>query len=191
MGEDARAGRLYLPRQWMIEEGLAPDAWLRSPVFNDALARVIERLLAEADRLYGRAEAGITLLPRDCQAAIRAASLVYAEIGRELERRSLDSVSQRAVVSAKRKLMLVGKALGLSSIPGMGTVAAWNGARQPTAEDATLPALAATQFLVDAALEPADARPQRHDDETGRVVWLIDLFERREKLRRGQLRLKP
>ena len=34
VGEDARRGRLYLPRRWMREAGLDPDAWLRTPVFN-------------------------------------------------------------------------------------------------------------------------------------------------------------
>ena len=31
VGEDARAGRLYLPEDWLREEGLDPDAWLRAP----------------------------------------------------------------------------------------------------------------------------------------------------------------
>ena len=31
VGEDARNGRLYLPRDWMREAGLDPDAWLAQP----------------------------------------------------------------------------------------------------------------------------------------------------------------
>ena len=37
-------------------------------------------------------------LPLDCRPGIRAARLLYAEIGREVERRGLDSVESRAVV---------------------------------------------------------------------------------------------
>ncbi|NBO75484.1 MAG: phytoene/squalene synthase family protein [Betaproteobacteria bacterium] len=182
VGEDARAGRLYLPRQWMREEGLDPDGWLAQPLFNDAIARVVKRLLDEADRLYKRADTGIGLLPKDCQAAIRAAGLVYAEIGRELERKGLNSVDSRAVVSSRRKLLLVGKALTSPTRPrrAAGPEGSWE------------PALQATQFLVDAAVQadPVDARDLGEEsDDDGRVVWLIDLFERREaeRLRRNGL----
>jgi 15-cis-phytoene synthase len=29
VGEDARNGRLYLPRRWLAEAGIDADAWLR------------------------------------------------------------------------------------------------------------------------------------------------------------------
>ncbi len=180
VGEDARAGRLYLPRQWMRQEGLDPDRWLVNPRFDTAVGRVVARLLAEADRLYSQAEAGIALLPKDCQGAIRAASWVYAEIGREVERRELNSVDSRAVVTNRRKLMLLGKAL------------AWpTRVRRVREGDRALePALAATQFLVDAARRPPlsdDGEQEISADADGRVVWMIDLFERREaeRLRRN------
>ncbi|MBY0395320.1 MAG: phytoene/squalene synthase family protein [Thermoleophilia bacterium] len=59
VGEDARLGRLYLPRAWMREAGLDPDAWLAAPVFCPAIAEVTARLLAMAQALYERADAGI------------------------------------------------------------------------------------------------------------------------------------
>ena len=86
VGEDARAGRLYLPRAWMHEAGIDPDGWLRAPAFDDALASVVARVLAAADDLYLRAADGLAELPRGCRPAIQAARLVYAEIGREVER---------------------------------------------------------------------------------------------------------
>ena len=49
VGEDARNGRLYLPLAWMREAGLDPEAWLAAPQFVQRLARVVSRLLAEAD----------------------------------------------------------------------------------------------------------------------------------------------
>lgn len=180
VGEDARAGRLYLPREWLRQEGLDPEAWIKTPHFDGAIARVVQRLLTEADRLYRRAEGGIALLPRDSQAAIRAAGLVYAEIGREVERRGLNSIDTRAVVSSRRKLFLLGKALATPTRPR----------RWPGAEGSWEPALAATQFLVDAAAVHTTASSELDTGEElqdGRVVWLIDLFERREaeRLRRN------
>lgn len=163
VGEDARNGRLYLPRQWLADAGVDADAWLAAPRFDARIAAVVERLLAEADRLYQRAEHGIAALPRDCRPAIRAARLVYAEIGHELRRRGHDSISQRVVVGRRQKLALMARAGGAAiSVPGSaGTI---------------LPPLPAIQFLVDAAKHDGAGRPSRSFDE--RVVWLIDLFER-------------
>ena len=112
VGEDARVGRLYLPRQWMGEVGLEPTRWLADPTYSSALGQVVARLLDEADRLYGRADAGIPLLPRDCQAGIGAARLIYADIGRSIRLAQCDSVNQRAVTSTWRKLRLLVRALG-------------------------------------------------------------------------------
>ena len=111
VGEDARMGRLYLPRDWMREAGLDPDAWLRSPCFEPRLGTVIDRLLAEASMLYERAAAGVDELPVECRPAIHAARLMYAAIGQEVRRRGGDSVSARAVVSGRRKLFLLAEAL--------------------------------------------------------------------------------
>ena len=147
VGEDARLGRLYLPRAWMREAGLDPDAWLRAPTFSDALGSVVARLLKAADELYQRAELGIKALPRDCRPAIQAARLVYAEIGREVERAGCDSVSQRAVVSKNRKLALMARACTTALVlPGSARTAA-----------AAPPALPAIQFLVDACVSATEA----------------------------------
>jgi 15-cis-phytoene synthase len=110
VGEDARNGRLYLPRDWMLEAGLDPDAWLSAPVFDARIGAVVERLLALADTHYDRAHAGIRALPRDCRAAIHAARLVYREIGRQVTANRFDSVSGRTVVSKRRKLALIAQA---------------------------------------------------------------------------------
>ena len=200
VGEDARAGRLYLPMQWMREEGLEPEAWLAKPTFEPALARVVERLLQEADRLYARAEHGIALLPRDCQGAIRAAGWVYAEIGREVERRRYNSVDSRAVVSSRRKLMLLGKALAWPTRPRRIVDPMLEGTEFESAVHATAPwnaaPLSGTRFLVEAACHAplhtaAPSIDSSHTDADSRVVWLIDLFERREHRRRSTGRPGP
>ena len=54
-----------------------------------------------------RADAGIKYLPKDCQLAVQAASCIYKDIGRIVEKNNFDSVSQRAHTSKSRKLYLV------------------------------------------------------------------------------------
>ncbi|TXC66378.1 phytoene/squalene synthase family protein [Piscinibacter aquaticus] len=164
VGEDARNGRLYLPRRWLREAGIDPDAWLAAPAFDDRIAGIVQRLLEVADDLYRRSEAGICALPRDCRPAICAARLVYAEIGRQLERQGLDSIGQRAVVSRQRKLALIARA----------TAAAWgpSGGKRPQPS-----ALPAVQYLVDACHAAPPALPA-FDEPIGRVGRVIEIFER-------------
>ena len=172
VGEDARNGRLYLPRQWLREAGIDAEAWLRAPRFDAAIAGVVQRLLAAADSLYARAEHGVALLPRDCRPAIHAARLVYAEIGRELERRGCDSITQRAVVGKGRKLALIARA-------GTAALVA------PADAGATLPVLPAVRFLVDAAVDtPAPEAPASRSFDD-RVGWMIELTERRATQQRA------
>jgi 15-cis-phytoene synthase len=165
VGEDARRGRLYLPRTWMREAGLDPDAWLAAPAFDARLATVVERLLAEAERLYARAECGVNGLPRDCRPAIQTARLVYAEIGHALqERHGLDSVRQRAVVPTARKLALLMRGCtALLVAPG-----------RPIAAGAASAPLAAVRWLVDAAA--SEELPDRTFYQ--RTLRMLDLFER-------------
>jgi phytoene synthase len=107
VGEDARLGRLYLPQDWLREAGIDPDGWLGSPRFGPALGSVVERVLGEADALYARAAPGIPFLPADCRPAIRAARLIYADIGRVVRGAGGDSVSRRATTTRRRKLLLL------------------------------------------------------------------------------------
>ncbi len=174
VGEDARAGRLYLPLAWMREAGLDPQAWLAAPVFDNRLASVIRRLLAAADELYDRADAGIDQLPRGCRPAIHAARRLYAYIGRTVESNGCDSVSRRAVVPAHQKISLLACALGDALAP-----APW----QP------IDPLPETAYLVDAVAQaPAPPPPLPVADAPGepdldeRVARLVALFGRLEML---------
>ena len=111
VGEDAAAGRLYLPRRLLAQSDIEPDEWLRNPVLSDALRQVIGSLLDEADRLYARSEWGLTKLPASSRPAMFAARHIYAEIGHELRRRGCDSVTQRTIVGGRRKIALLARSL--------------------------------------------------------------------------------
>jgi phytoene synthase len=173
VGEDARNGRLYLPRDWLRAEGIDPDQWLAEPVFDARLGRVVERLLKVADGLYDRSRAGICDLPSDCRSAIQAARLVYSDIGRMVARGGYDSVTDRAVVSARRKLALVARACAPSWL-----------ARSRRTE----PALDEVTFLIEAVRrERRSALPRQGDDNpvlrpfrgfARRTVGVVALFER-------------
>ena len=86
VGEDARAGRIYLPLDWLDEAGLSPESFLADPLPTPEVRAMIKRLLREADRLYYRAEAGVPALPRRARPGIYAARFVYAGIGGAIER---------------------------------------------------------------------------------------------------------
>jgi len=111
VGEDAARGRLYLPREWLRSRDLDPDAWLARPRPCKAIAEATASILASADELYARADAGIAMLPARCRLSVRVARLVYADIGRAVARARYDSVSSRATVSLTRKLWLLASAI--------------------------------------------------------------------------------
>ena len=182
VGEDARAGRLYLPLAWLREHGIDPEAWLTKPGFTPEIAAIVQRLLDAADSLYSRATLGIENLPLTCRPGIYAARALYAEIGRELERGGLDSISRRAVVSTRRKLQVLARMLALLETEWM-----------PAKDLSASGQIDATRFLVEAvAATPARHREQkvRAKPIEDRVVWVIDLFsrlERRDQLQRSRV----
>lgn len=148
VGEDARAGRLFLPLEWLNDAGIEPETFLRDPLPTPAIRRIVARLLAEADRLYLRSESGIGALPRQARMGIWAARLIYAGIGTQVRRQGCDSISKRAHTSKAQKLGWMAKAglwaAGDSIMPRSAVIYA-----QPLAE---------TRFLVDAASRAAPER---------------------------------
>ena len=182
VGEDARMGRLYLPRAWLREAGLDPDAWLRQPHFSPPLAQVVQALLAAADALYQRVDAGVARLPLACRPGINAARFLYADIGHEVLRRGGDSVRQRAVVPGWRKSWLM--AVSLCRL-------------YPSQALASEPCLPANLFLVDAAMAttptpmatPAHSEhapawwrvDHRLEQQAGFVLSLFERLEREER----------
>jgi phytoene synthase len=177
IGDDARMGRLYIPRAWFREIGMDADAWLANPVFDSRIAGFTQRLLLRADALYRRGEFGLAELPWDCRPAIQAARLVYAEIGKQLVREGLNSVNHRTVVSTARKLALIAKATAVALKP-------------PTLPDVALSPVPAIHYLVDIVSKERDPLatqkpwtvPSRSFEE--RVEWLVDLFGRLEQRER-------
>ncbi|MEM7470422.1 MAG: phytoene/squalene synthase family protein [Pseudomonadota bacterium] len=160
VGEDARAGRIYLPLDWLSEAGLSPHDFLEAPAASPELKRCVRRLLAEANRLYIRSEAGISALPVSARSGIFAARYIYAGIGGALTRNGYDSINHRARTSKAQKLRLVAK----SAFRAGGTMVM---PKSPVIYANPLPEVA---FLVEAAAKEA---PQASNGRTAALLNVL------------------
>lgn len=172
VGEDARAGRLYLPTDWLRDEGVDPDAFLARPEATPAIRRLTARLLAEADRLYARAGAGVAALPMPCRPGIEAARRIYAAIGTDIARHGHDSITRRARTTGRQKLGLLGLATATAALTTV------------TPRQATLHARPAPEvaFLVQAA-----AQAQRAGSRSETLLSVLAQLEAQDRARRGAM----
>ena len=162
VGEDARAGRLYLPHDLMHEAGIDPDNFLRDPAPSAQLTQVLQKVLTEAERRYELADEGIRQLPRGCRPGILAARRLYAEIGHTVAINNYDSISKRAVVSRARKLEIL---LGLMRGP------------RAAPEYMLEPCAAENQFLLDAVPRTEEWRRSNQPRHfSAKASWMLELF---------------
>lgn len=113
VAEDERRGRVYLPAELL--------GGARPPTAAPAeTARAVAELLRRADAFYRRGDRGLAALPASVGVAMRAARLIYAEIGGVIARRGYDVTAGRAVVSPARKLWLVVRALWGAAAAALG-----------------------------------------------------------------------
>ena len=167
VGEDARAGRLYLPHDLLRAQGINPVAFLENPEFTPGLRTVVEQLVQAAEHLYKRSESGIALLPVSARPGIYAARLLYAEIGHALVKAGGDSINSRAFIGVAGKTRLVLKTPGWVRLESQGL---------------SEPALSECQYLIDAVQEQAAAqfvapiRDSYFHRIYRRMIWTLDLF---------------
>lgn len=157
IGEDARMGRLYLPRRWFAQAGIDAEQWLANPVQNTHITAMCKRLLSYANVLYKRSDSGIALLPLSCRPGIRAARVIYSDIGRQIARQGYETVDKRAIVPIPRKSYLLAKSL--FTIPLTRS--------EERTDELEWPPLIETQYL----LEDIDSVPS-----IPRTEWLVSLF---------------
>ena len=152
IGEDAREGRLYLPLDWLSEAGIDAEAFLANPKASPALASLARRLVREADELYARSEAGISMLPFRCRPGIYGARFIYAGIGKQLARNGFESINTRARTTKAQKIGWLGwSALRTGLSPMI--------LQSPRLYARALPEVA---FLVDAAAAPERCKDRSH-----------------------------
>ena len=124
--DDAAAGRVYLPEQWLREAGVPPDEIAR-PDHRPAVHSVTRRLLDEAERYYASAQTGLALLPFRSAWSVATARRVYRDIGRLLRERGPGAWDRRASTGTGRKLLLASAAAG----DAMATLRGGGGAAPP------------------------------------------------------------
>jgi farnesyl-diphosphate farnesyltransferase len=100
---------VYLPAEWLAEEGVEQDAVLR-PDNRDAVARVVERTAAHAATFLDDAQSYIEAMPLVHGNTIAAWSVPYllsvATI-RELEARPADALTEDGVKVSRREVVAV------------------------------------------------------------------------------------
>jgi phytoene synthase len=103
VGEDWRAGRLYLPLEELAEFGLGePD--IAAARVDDRWRAFMAFQIARVQRLYDEAKPGIALLNSDGRFAIAAAAGLYRAILDDIEAHDYDVFHRRAHVGLWGKL---------------------------------------------------------------------------------------
>ena len=104
--EDDRRGRCYLPDEWLAAEDIAPGEHAK-PYNRAALARVVARLVDEAERYQASARYGTPVLPLRAAWAVLAAAGIYGDIGRRVRVIGDQAWHHRTTVSTTAKLLWV------------------------------------------------------------------------------------
>lgn len=105
--DDARAGRVYVPRDMLGAEGLTADpAAIIDPANKERVWRAALKLLGVADDYYASATMGVRRLPPRAAAAVAAARNIYRDIGRRIRKGGPDVWRARVAVSGRRKALL-------------------------------------------------------------------------------------
>ena len=106
VGEDWRAGRVYLPREDLEAFGLSEQDLAAGRV-DERWRRFMRFQIARNRRLYKEAWPGIGLLDADGRMAIAAAAGVYRAILDDIEAHDYDVFNRRAYVSTWGKVRLL------------------------------------------------------------------------------------
>ena len=102
--EDAERGRLYLPAEFLHEEGIAhdPDAALRAP----RLPRVCERVALIAHEYFDHADEAMLLCDQAAMKPARLMSATYAALLGRVEQRGWTDLAQPVSLSKLHKLRI-------------------------------------------------------------------------------------
>jgi phytoene synthase len=116
--EDAERGRVYLPLDWVAEEGIDVTR-ITAAEFRAPLARVVKRMLTRSDNFYRSGDGGLRFLSWRCACAVSAARRIYSEIGVRVLRAGPRAWDRRVWIPlpSKLKVMLVGVGRVIAEIP--------------------------------------------------------------------------
>ena len=127
IGDDARAGRCYLPAEWLTQGGIG-EGELMAPRHREALAAIGARLAALSAAYERSAVAGAARLPFRARWAVLAAAAIYGAIGRKVAFRGPFAWDRRVVIRKRRKLASLASALAAAAgltAPDPGRAGLW------------------------------------------------------------------
>jgi phytoene synthase len=123
IGEDAAAGRSYLPASWLAELGVTAGE-VMAPTTRRQLAVIGARLAERAERYEASARQGTPMLKGRSAWAVLAAAGIYGDIAREVRRRGPNAWDRRVFTTKAAKLGWVVRA-GVQTI---GRASRWGAA---------------------------------------------------------------
>ncbi|MEM9222252.1 MAG: phytoene/squalene synthase family protein [Pseudomonadota bacterium] len=105
---DAKAGRVYLPAQWLeeVEVEATPSALL-SAENQDAVWRVSARLVETAEAYYLSANVGVARLPFRTAWAIASAGKIYRAIGSRRRAAGPERLGERVATNSGQKIVIL------------------------------------------------------------------------------------
>lgn len=106
IGEDSRAGRIYLPQDELRAVGYGDDE-LAAGLISPAFRTLVDEQIARADALYDASLPGIALLHPESRFAVAAAAGIYRGILPKIVENDYDVFNRRAHLSLREKLILL------------------------------------------------------------------------------------
>ncbi len=116
ISEDDAAGRCYIPDDWLVEADIPPGEQMR-PFYRARLADIGWWLADMAQDYEASARIGARKLPFRARWAVLAAAGIYGDIAREVAARGQSAWDHRVVISNRRKLFWMGRALSQAVSP--------------------------------------------------------------------------
>lgn len=107
--EDDRAGRCYVPEDWLVEMDIPPGQHMK-PHFRPRLAVLARRLAERAAAFEASARRGTPALPFRSAWAVLAAAGIYGAIGRTVAARGDHAWDHRVIITRRAKLALIARA---------------------------------------------------------------------------------
>lgn len=103
---DHSISRIYLPRVWLIRDGLTAENFLTPPFKEKTFQRVLE-LLEWADTCYEEGRKGLIYLPLRAGWSISVASTLYQSIGWKIRAKGIQSLERRTILNPLEKTVAV------------------------------------------------------------------------------------
>ena len=116
VGEDARRGRIYLPRDELAQFGVAPAQILRAQP-SPAFRALMEHQWRRAEDYYARAFAALPRADRKSQRAGLAMGAIYRALLREMRRDGFQVLDRRYALTPLRKFWLTARIYLLGRMP--------------------------------------------------------------------------